>query len=114
MKSIVTKYMDISILSGKPMECMHHLIFGNGLREKSDKYGLIVPLTNDEHNMSLESIHLSRYGSHLSKIIGQLAWEKQYYKEIVMLHAQEQGTPMGEDDDPARILFRKEFGQSYL
>ena len=106
MKSIVTDYMSISVLSGRPAECTHHLIYGNGLRELSDKDGLVIPLTNEEHNMSLDSIHLSRYGGHLSKIIGQLAWEKEFYKELC--------EKIGLVESSARDSFRKRYGQSYL
>ena len=102
--SIVTEYMDISVLSGRPTECEHHLIMGNSLRKLSDEDGLVIPLTHEEHNMSAESIHMSRWGCHLSRIIGQLAWEKEFYRRL----RHDAGI------DPARDAFRKRYGISYL
>lgn len=108
MKSIITNYLDVSCISGKPTECIHHAITGSYGRDFADKYGLLMPLTNEEHNLSGDSIHLSRYGESLSKMIGQLAWEKEYYKKALknMIDLIE--------DDPARSAFRKELGISYL
>lgn len=113
-KSIVTEYDNISTFSGTPAECTHHLIFGRGLRELADEDGLVIYLTNSEHNMSP---HGQRYQVHenppaeaLSRMVGQLAWEKEYIaneltkttglKEIMYKEAREE--------------FRKRYGRSYL
>ena len=105
-KSIVTDNMDISVFSGKPAECAHHLISGSGRRKLSDKDGLIIPLTHKEHNMATrpeDRIHNNPGAEHLSKMAGQLAWEKEYYKEKADV-----------EGDPARDAFRSRYGKSYL
>lgn len=103
-KSIVTEYTDISAISGKPAECRHHLVFGRGIRNLAEQDGLWVPLTNDEHNMGKDSVHGNPIAERLSKIAGQLAWEKAYY----MRHLRISGM------DLARQEFRKRYGKSYL
>lgn len=81
-KSIVTEYEDISTFSGAPAECRHHLCFGRGIRELAEQDGLWIPLTNAEHNMSPNGqrwqVHENAPAEALSKIAGQLAWEKEY------------------------------------
>ena len=106
LKSIVTKYTNISAFSQNPKECDHHLIFGSGLRELADEDGLIIPLTNKEHNMgyNTEKIHGNQAAEKLSKMLGQLAYEKEFYKKAL---------GAGEED-PAREAFRKRYGISYL
>jgi len=113
-KSIVTEYEDISAFSGAPAECTHHLIFGRGLRELAEKDHLWIPLTNAEHNMNSHGqrwqVHENAPAEALSRIAGQLAWEKEYIanelcttdslKEILYKEAREQ--------------FRKRYGISYL
>lgn len=107
-KSIVTNYEDISAFSGAPTECIHHLIFGRGLRELSDIHGLWIPLTNAEHNMSakgtINQIHGNPVAEKLSKMLGQIAFEKEYYRKQLY----------NGDEDPAREKFRKIFNKSYL
>ena len=110
MKSILTKYEQYSVFSGSPKETDHHLIFGNGNRAISEKYGLKIPLLNREHNLSskgtIYQIHENPAAEKLSKLLGQVAFEKEYYRNLVC----------GEksDSDPAREEFRKIFGESYL
>ena len=50
MKSILTEYTELSAFSTNAKECDHHLIIGSGLRKLADQDGLILPLTNREHN----------------------------------------------------------------
>lgn len=106
MKSIVTEYTNISAFSQNPRECDHHLIFGSGLRKLADEDGLTIPLTNKEHNLGkdTEKIHENQAAEKLSKMLGQLAYEKEFYKKAL---------GAGEED-PAREAFRKRYGISYL
>lgn len=110
MHSILTKYEDYSVFSGSPAQSIHHLIFGRGMRELSENYGLKIPLTNAEHNLSsvgtINQIHGNPAAEKLSKICGQLAFEKEYYRKLVCGKTSE--------NDPAREEFRKIFGKSYL
>lgn len=107
-KSIVTNYEDISAFSGAPTECIHHCVFGTGLRALSEIYGLTIPLTNAEHNMSpqgtINQIHGNPAAEKLSKMLGQIAFEKEYYRKQLY----------NDDSDPARDKFRKVFNKSYL
>ena len=111
MKSIVTKYENISAFSQNLKECDHHLIFGSGLRELADEDGLTIPLTNKEHNMgyNTEKIHENQAAEKLSKMVGQLAYEKEYYRSIL-----ESVDGLEEGEDPAREKFRRRYGISYL
>lgn len=108
MRSIVTKYTDISAFSGAPAECRHHLCFGVGKREIAEQEGLWIPLTNSEHNMSsnglIYQIHSNPAAEKLSKMCGQLAFEKEFYRKKCI----------DGNDDPAREVFRKMMGESYL
>lgn len=103
MKSIVTKYTNYCIFCGKPLEAEHHLLFGNGMRALAEQDKIKVPACNYCHNMGpvLERIHDNPMAEKLSKICGQLAYEK-------MVVAQ------GYTEEQARELFRKRYGRSYL
>ena len=103
-KSIVTEYEDISAFSGSPAECQHHLCFGSGLRKLSDEDGLYIPLTNSEHNMSRFGIHGHPAAERLSKMLGQMAWEREYIAQRVEKDIRSE----------AREAFRKRYGISYL
>lgn len=103
MKSIVTKYLDYCLFCGKPVECAHHLIFGNSSRQLADHDGLIIPACNRCHNMGSipERIHENSMAEKMSKIIGQLSWEKKKIAD-------------GYDPDQAREMFRQRYKKSYL
>ena len=111
-KSVVTKYEDISAFSSTPADCKHHLVFGSGKRDLAEEYGLWIPLTNAEHNMSskglIYQIHENPAAEKLSKIAGQLAFKKEYYRKQCGVIDDRVA------DDPAREAFRKVFGESYL
>lgn len=106
MGSIVTRYEGISIRSGYTRECRHHLIFGRGKRELAEADGLWIPLLNKEHNMGsmlCEQIHDNPSAEYLSKLCGQLAFEKEFYRRQLF----------SADQDPARDAFRTRYGESY-
>ena len=106
-KSIVTEYEQFSVFSGSPADCRHHLVSGRGMRDKAEADGIWIPLLNREHNMSpngtIHQIHGNPAAEKLSKIAGQLAFEKEHYRQL-----------LGLQDDPAREAFRKRYGISYL
>lgn len=110
-KSIVTSYMGISAISGVRAEEKHHLIWGRGgaLRSLADKDGLIISLTTREHTGAaggkvIERIHDNPMAEHLSKMLGQMAWEKEFYRRMAVTG----------EEDPARTAFRKRYGESFL
>lgn len=71
----------------------HEVLFGPN-RQKSIKYGLVVFLTPEMHNMSNSGVHFNREFDLYLKKIAQKTWQEYYNKT--------------EDD------FRKIFGRSYL
>ena len=77
-KSIVTEYDGICFFCGKPAECEHHLLFGNGIRELAEQDGLKVPMCNKCHNMGkqIERIHENIMAEKLSKMLGQAIYMK--------------------------------------
>lgn len=115
MKSRVTNYEQYSAFSGTPSECKHHLIFGGALRKLADEDGLYIGLTNAEHNLSpkgtINQIHGNPAAEHLSKIAGQLAWERNYLIERQLLPFDNSYDEISEE---AREAFRQRYGKSYL
>lgn len=110
-QSAITKYNNVSVFSGTPKETDHHCIFGNGLRELADEDGLTIPLLHREHNLSpkgtIYQIHGNPAAEKLSKIVGQLAWERNY----LISKYESPDEDLGEE---AREAFRKRYGKSYL
>ena len=74
----------------------HHLISGNGRRQKADEFGLTIPLCFACH----EKIHSSTEII-LSKYLGQMMFERDRVAE-------------GKTKAEARAEFMREFGESYL
>ena len=98
-------YNGFCIFCGKPTQTEHHLLFGIGIRELAEEDGVKMPVCDAEHNMAggTRQIHDNSIAEKLSKIAGQLAWEKEYYRSLY-----------GNEDDPAREAFRERYGRSYL
>ena len=109
--SIITKFENISSFSGEPAECRHHCLFGRGIRDLAETDGLWIPLKNCEHNMSskgtIYQIHGNPAAEKLSKMVGQLAWEKHYIAEKYSL-------PFDDVETEAREAFRERYGKSFL
>lgn len=102
-KSIVTEYMEVCAICGKPTQCVHHLIFGISNRALSDDDALILPMCNNCHNLAggTKALHNNIVAEKLSKIIGQLAYEKRQVAK-------------GFTEAEARDLFMTRYGRSYL
>ena len=120
MKSILTKYEQYSAFSGTPKTCEHHLRFGRfgTWRNLSEKYGLKIPLIDSEHNMSskgtINQIHGNPAAEHLSKMLGQVAYEK-FYLAMKLAESEGLGYQSAEDwMSEAREDFRRIFGESFL
>lgn len=115
----VTEYDQICAFCGKPAQAVHHLVWGSygADREKADRDGLTIPVCHDCHNLGKGRlsnpskklgtmiIHGNSMAETMSKMIGQLAWEKQFYRERAGLNA---------DKDIAREAFQQRYGRSYL
>lgn len=117
-KSIVTKYEKFSAFSGTPTTTQHHLLFGRGIRPLADADGVWIPLTDAEHNSSdlgvKHQVHDNPAAEKLSKMAGQLAWERKYLADK-LASDENLGHQSAEDwMDEARDAFRKRYGESYL
>lgn len=75
----------------------HHLISGNGRRQKADEFNLIIPLCWECH----QKVHEDPDLLITSKVIGQLIYERDR-------------TAAGRTKEEARSDFIKDFGKSYL
>lgn len=103
MKGIITKYNEYCMLCGKPTTTQHHFLFGRGERQLADEDGIKGPVCDDCHNIGelIKRIHGNIAAEKLSKMVGQLAWEKHAVAE-------------GMTEDEAREAFRKRYKRSYL
>lgn len=103
---VVTKDMEHCIICGKP-GVWHHLIPGTANRKKCDEDGLIIPLCPEHHNMSDMSVHFNKEMMAMSRIIAELAYEKEVYREAYTKQ-------VGIDGDPAKEVFRARYGKVYI
>ncbi len=100
---------DLCVICDAPAEHNHHTLSGSD-RKRADKYGLIVPLCGDCHNLSKGGrplgwrcdVHGCPKIERLMKIIGQLTREQQIMEEI------------GCDRKTARMRFMTEFMESFI
>ena len=117
-KSKVTEYQQYSSFSGKPAECQHHLIYGRGWHRLADEDGLIIGLTNEEHNLSpygtINQIHDNPAAEKLSKIAGQLAWERNYLIKQLGLPFESEEETFERVSSECREAFRKRYSISFL
>ena len=105
---MITKYEQFCFICGKPADAgVHHLIFGKGLHALADADNLTAPICNTCHVLGKYRLHDNPVSEKLSKIIGQLEWEKQYLLK-------EGNFPYKNMDDRAREAFRKRYSRSYL
>lgn len=91
-KSVLTDDLKHCMITGSENVHIHH-VFGGSNRKKSERYGFIIPLHPDFHNMSNLGIHFNRPMSLKYKRLCQ-----EWY----------------EDNIGTRDKFIKEFGKSYL
>ena len=103
METILTSYTQYCAFCGKPTENEHHLLFGKGIRPLAEEDGIKLPICVRCHTAGnvKERIHDNVMAEKLSKICGQLAWEKRKVSE-------------GISEEKARELFRYRYGRSYL
>lgn len=85
---MVTEYECICFICGNAASEIHHLVFGRGMRKLADEDGLTAPCCNRCHKAIHEELRMGK----MSKICGQLLYEKTHTREE----------------------FRKRYGRSYL
>lgn len=120
-KSIVTEDLRHCIICNRVADAVHHLLSG-GQRKRADNDGLIVGLCNEDHNLYEDNyykdkvlgytcdFHHCRKMEILGKMIGQLAWEKEYYRNICRKNL----SSFDADHDVAREMFLRMYGKKYL
>ena len=103
MISLLTDDMDHCFFCGRPADCEHHLIFGSANRELADEDGLMVPVCYRCHTTGPVTmrIHDNIMAEKLSKMLGQMAWEKQRISE-------------GNTPQEAHTMFYRRYGKHYL
>lgn len=102
-KSIITKYDTICSFCGRSCNSEHHLLFGGANRKLAEADGIKLPACDYCHTLNEVSrrIHDNPMAEKLSKMAGQLAYEKRRCAE-------------GATEDEAREMFRRRYGGSYL
>ena len=93
IKSRVQEDLSKCLVCGKSPTQIHHVFFGWGNRQNSEKYGYIVGLCMYHHTGSKDAVHCNKVLEHRLKRMCQEEFEKNV------------GT---------REEFRKIFGKSYL
>lgn len=90
--SVLTDDLEHCIVTGSCNVAIHH-VFNGANRKLSEKYGFLVPLRPDWHNMTPYSVHMDQWFDESLKCKAQKYYETHY----------------GSRED-----FRREFGKSYL
>lgn len=90
--SVLTNDMEHCLITGDSNVAIHH-VFNGANRNLSEKYGFLVPLRPDWHNMTSYSVHMDQKFDESLKRKAQWYYEENY----------------GSRED-----FRREFGKSYL
>lgn len=105
MKSVLTDYEYYCIFCGRPLtnNVEHHLIFGRGFRPLAEQDGLKLPICSKCHTSGSvkERIHDNVMAEKLSKMLGQMAFEKEQALK-------------GMNREECRNAFRSRYGRSYL
>lgn len=121
MKSIVTDDLRHCIICNRIADATHHLLSGS-YRQRADTDGLIVGLCNEDHNLYEDDhcktkplgyscdMHHCRKLEILGKIIGQLAWEKNFYRNICIKNLK----AFDSEHDTAREMFLRTYGKKYI
>lgn len=103
-KGIISEYSGTCIICGSYSEEEHHFLFGTGMRPLAEEDGIKGDICRKCHTGAArvsDRIHDNPMAETLSKMVGQLAWEK---------HEVAKGISEAE----ARTRFRKRYGRSYL
>lgn len=98
---MITEYKDYCIVCGCPTTDTHHLIPGKGRRRLSDEDHLMIPVCRNCHN----EIHNNKVALALSRICGQIAYEKWYLADF---------GDSRKSMELSRQRFRERYGVSYL
>lgn len=100
---MITKFDELCIICNKPSVDTHHLIPGTSGRRLSDEDGLTIPLCRNCH----DQIHNNDKMLVLTKIIGQLAWEREYLIKKYEL-------PFDDLSTECRTAFMERYSKGYI
>lgn len=95
------EYQKYCAFCGRPCETEHHLIFGRGMRQLAEEDGIKLTVCGCCHVSGHSRIHNNPMAEKLSKMLGQVAYEKERAFD-------------GMNREEARESFRKRYGRSYL
>lgn len=101
---IEKQYKRICPFCGSVNTVEHHLLFGRGMRNLADEDGLTIYPCEKCHNMAekaINRIHENPMAEKLSKMLGQMAFEREKAYE-------------GLTREEARQAFMKRYRRSYL
>ena len=76
MNSSITEYTEFCLICGTPSTDPHHCLSGSD-RRHADEDGLVIPVCRACHRF----IHDNPKALTMSKIIGQLAYEKEHTRD---------------------------------
>ena len=113
---MITNYPEICCLCNRKAEHTHHLVFGVSNRNISDAENLTMPVCELCHRKIHEGekaksgnrdLDLFNRYAVMSKIIGQLEYEKKYVINKAEI-------PFWDAEEEARESFRHIFGKSFI
>ena len=107
-KSIMTKFMNYCMICGKPVEEVHHALYGNK-HKLADEDKLLMPLCRYHHNSSNMCVHQNMEMKALSQMLAQACWEKQWLAENAYKDKGVEGNLKA-----AKDAFFKRYGENYL
>ena len=84
MKSIIQEKQECFFCKRKDDLHLHHVCARRN-RANSDKFGLTIYLCSYHHNMSDDSVHFNPIYDKLTKIIGQLYFERTYDADFISI-----------------------------
>ena len=100
---MITKFDELCIICNKKATDVHHLIPGTSGRRLADEDGLTIPLCRCCH----DQIHRDNKMLVLTKIIGQLAWERDYLIKKYEL-------PFDDLETECRVAFTERYSKGYI
>lgn len=103
------EYQGNCAFTGRPTETFHELVYGRGRRNLSIEDGLTIPVADvNDKNSPHWDMHHHETSMALSKMLGQMAYEMDYYRKIAM------NLDESVETSDARESFRRRYGESYL
>ena len=107
LHSVIVSDMKHCCICGSPNVVVHHGIPGTANRKLSDEDCLLFPLCPKHHD-ELHNINGNRTAEYLSKMLAEMAWIKERYKEQAHLPFQPDSEENLWDE------FRKRYGKNFL